>query len=220
MENYRTLAEIGRGTQGTVFTVRHTGDGAVYVLKRVHIVEAEARRSAFVEVETMMRLQHSAVVGYRDTFIDGEYLCTVMEHCEGGDLSSRISTCRERPFTEDQILQWLVQLALALHHVHERGVLHRDLKTQNVFITGQGHLKLGDFGISKLLAPHALLAATCAPAPPASRARDPALATSRSPLLPIRPQMLSHALPPRARCRHAVLHVARALPWRAVRRQG
>ena len=54
------------------------------------------------------------------------------------------------PFTEEQILQWLVQLALALHHVHERGILHRDLKAQNVFITSTGLLKLGDFGISKV----------------------------------------------------------------------
>ena len=55
------------------------------------------------------------------------------------------------PFTEEQILQWLVQLALALHHVHERGILHRDLKAQNVFITSTGLLKLGDFGISKVV---------------------------------------------------------------------
>ena len=164
MENYRLLSQIGRGSQGTVHTVRHLGENAVYVLKKVHIVEAEARRSAFVEVETMMRLQHSAVVGYRDTFIDNEYLCIVMEHCEGGDLASRIALCRDRPFTEEQILQWLVQLALALHHVHERGVLHRDLKTHNVFITGSGHLKLGDFGVCKLgdTLSQDLLSATCA----------------------------------------------------------
>merc|ERR1719502_2125655 len=116
----------------------------------MHIMEPDARRAALLEAETLQRLQHTAVVGYRDTFVDDEHLCLVMEHADGGDLGSRIAAARDRPFSEDQVLQWFVQLALALHHVHERGVLHRDLKTQNVFVSGaSAHVKLGDFGVAK-----------------------------------------------------------------------
>ena len=117
--------------------------------------------AALLEAETLQRLQHTAVVGYRDTFVDDEYLCLVMEYADSGDLGSRIAANRERPFGEEQVLQWLVQLALALHHVHERGVLHRDLKTQNVFLTAAGHAKLGDFGIARVLEGAEPLAATC-----------------------------------------------------------
>jgi len=164
---YRTLSMIGRGSQGAVYTVRHVQEGVTYVLKRVHIMEPEARRAALLEAETLQRLQHTAVVGYRDTFVDDEYLCLVMEYADNGDLGSRIAASRERPFGEEQVLQWFVQLALALHHVHERGVLHRDLKTQNVFVSGPAaHVKLGDFGIAKHFSQdEAALAATCVGTP-------------------------------------------------------
>ena len=169
--SYQELNCIGRGTQGSVYTVRHLEEGVTYVLKRMHIVESEQRRAALLEAETLQRLQHPSVVGYRDTFVDGEYLSLVMEYCEGGDLASRIASNRDRPFAEEQILQWLAQLALALHHVHERGVLHRDLKTQNVFLTAAGQIKLGDFGIAKQIAPQSAptlsgaLTATCVGTP-------------------------------------------------------
>ena len=169
--SYQELNCIGRGTQGSVYTVRHLEESVTYVLKRMHIAESEQRRAALLEAETLQRLQHPGVVGYRDTFVDGEYLSLVMEYCEGGDLASRIAANRDRPFAEEQILQWVAQLALALHHVHERGVLHRDLKTQNVFLTAAGQIKLGDFGIAKQIAPQSAptlsgaLTATCVGTP-------------------------------------------------------
>ena len=74
-----------------------------------------------------------------------------MAFAEGGDLSGRIKAQSGRPFTEDVILDWFVQLCLALKHVHDRKILHRDLKSQNIFLTGRGRLiKLGDFGIAKV----------------------------------------------------------------------
>ena len=120
---YDFLGKLGRGSQGAVYTVRHRGENTIYVLKRMHIIEPEARRTALLEAETLQRLQHPAVVGYRDTFVDGEHLCIVMEYAEGGDLASRIAANRDRPFSEEQVLQWFAQLSLALQHVHERGVL-------------------------------------------------------------------------------------------------
>ena len=165
---YRTLSFLGRGSQGAVYIVRHERENQTYVLKRMHIMEPDMRRAALLEAETLSRLQHPSVVGYRDTFVDDEHLCIVMEYADSGDLGSKIAQCRERPFGEDQVLQWFVQLALALHHVHERGVLHRDLKTQNVFMSGVAqNVKLGDFGIAKDLGQHAeaVLAETCVGTP-------------------------------------------------------
>lgn len=57
---------------------------------------------------------------------------------------------RRRLFPESKILHWFVQIALGLHYMHDRHVLHRDLKTQNIFLLGNGRLVLGDLGISKV----------------------------------------------------------------------
>ena len=140
LESYEQLHCIGQGSQGTVHLVRHLGDGSAHVIKRVRIAEAEARRAALCEAEALQMVDHTAVVGCRECFVDGDHLCMVLEYCEGGDLSSRIARAREddEPFSEEQVLAWFVQLALALHHVHWRGLLHRDVKAQNVFISRGG----------------------------------------------------------------------------------
>jgi NIMA (never in mitosis gene a)-related kinase len=70
----------------------------------------------------------------------------------GGDLLQRIKLAHGRAFSEAQILDWFTQIALALKHCHDRKVLHRDLKAQNVFLTSRNTVKLGDFGIAKVLA--------------------------------------------------------------------
>lgn len=69
-------------------------------------------------------------MAYKDSFIDREqYLNLVMIYCEGGDVYTKIKESNNNPFPESQVLDWLVQMALALLYLHERRILHRDLKT-------------------------------------------------------------------------------------------
>ena len=63
-------------------------------------------------------------------------------------------------FSEDQILNWFTQICVALKHVHDRKILHRDIKSQNIFMTKSGLVKLGDFGIARVLSSTAEMAAT------------------------------------------------------------
>lgn len=58
---------------------------------------------------------------------------------------------KKENFTEDEILNWFIQIAIALEYIHGRKVIHRDIKTSNIFLTGNGTVKLGDFGISRVL---------------------------------------------------------------------
>ena len=74
-----------------------------------------------------------------------------MDYADGGDLYKLIKNQKGVHFTEEQILDWFVQISLALKHIHDRKILHRDIKTQNIFLTSRKLIKLGDFGISKVL---------------------------------------------------------------------
>lgn len=74
-----------------------------------------------------------------------------MDYADGGDLSKKIKSTKGSYFSENQILNWFTQICLALKHVHDRKIIHRDLKCQNIFLTSENIVKLGDFGIAKPL---------------------------------------------------------------------
>lgn len=78
------------------------------------------------------------------------HLCIVTDYCESGDLY-QLLRARKTPLTEPQILEWFAQIVHAIQYVHTKNILHRDLKTQNIFLTKDGYAKLGDFGISRSL---------------------------------------------------------------------
>nr|XP_006123320.1 serine/threonine-protein kinase Nek5-like [Pelodiscus sinensis] len=79
-------------------------------------------------------------------------LYIMMEYCDGGDLMRRINMQHGVLFDEDQILSWFVQISLGLKHIHDRKVLHRDIKAQNILLSNNGMIaKLGDFGIARML---------------------------------------------------------------------
>lgn len=96
-------------------------------------------------------MRHPYIVTYRESFMDRRCLCIVMDFADGGDMYSKIAKQKQtgKQFNEEQVLDWFVQICLALKHVHDRKILHRDLKTQNIFLTSKGDVKMGDFGIGR-----------------------------------------------------------------------
>lgn len=122
--------------------------------------DREATRN---EVDLLRRLHHPAVVRFHRAFSQKiskqQQLCIVMDYCDGGDLHDRISArkkAKEAPFSEDVIMSFVVQLLLGLEFLHSRRVLHRDIKSMNLFLLRNGRLVLGDLGVSKSLEQHAL----------------------------------------------------------------
>ena len=95
-------------------------------------------------------MAHPNIIGYYGSFIEDGVLNVVMEYSDNGSLFQLIQKCRQ-PFSEEQVLSFFVQLLLSLEHLHNKNILHRDLKTKNVFVTKKGQIKLGDFGLSKVL---------------------------------------------------------------------
>ena len=85
-------------------------------------------------------------------YADGNIICSIRNNFTiGGDLQKRIQDQNGRFFNQDLILDWFTQICLAMKHVHDRKILHRDLKSQNIFLTRGGVIKLGDFGIARVL---------------------------------------------------------------------
>ena len=111
------------------------------------------RESCRNEVLLMQRLAHPNIVAFKDSFFANgkDNLCIVMTYCDGGDLAARLAAAKGALFKEDQVMHWFVQIALAVHYMHEKRVLHRDIKAQNIFLLGNGRLVIGDLGISKVL---------------------------------------------------------------------
>ena len=154
MEKYKNAKRIGRGNYGTVYKVVHRATNKVYCLKQI-VMEAysdDERALAEQEVEVLRTLDHPGIVRYYEHFVADDSLCVVMAYCEGGDLARVIKQRADRGdfFSEGEILDWFVQIVMALHHIHTKRILHRDLKTQNIFIS-KNLVKLGDFGIAKVM---------------------------------------------------------------------
>lgn len=134
----------------------------IKIIKIKNIPKKE-REATKMEVDLLRRLHHPNIVRYIDSFLmkNNESLCICMEYCDGGDLASQVKAARRNLFSESKVLHWFVQIALGLHYMHNNRVLHRDLKTQNIFLLGNGRLVLGDLGISKVLDGTMDFAQTC-----------------------------------------------------------
>ncbi|XP_053186905.1 serine/threonine-protein kinase Nek1-like [Scomber japonicus] len=153
MDKYETVKIIAKGGFGTTILIKSKEDGQQYVIKEIfisRIITAE-RQKAQQEVEVLSKMSHPNIVQYKESFEEGDCLYIVMDYCEGGDLSKKIKSQKGKHFSEQQILDWFVQICLALKHIHDKNILHRDIKPKNIFLTKDGTVQLGDFGVARVL---------------------------------------------------------------------
>ncbi|XP_050794374.1 serine/threonine-protein kinase Nek11 isoform X2 [Gopherus flavomarginatus] len=154
---YVLQQKLGRGSFGTVYLVsdKKAKQGEeLKVLKEISVGDLKPNETveANLEAQLLSKLDHPAIVKFYASFVEQESFCIITEYCEGRDLDCKIQEYKEagKIFTESQIIEWFIQLLLGVNYMHERRILHRDLKAKNIFLKNN-LLKIGDFGVSRLL---------------------------------------------------------------------
>ena len=171
MERYEEVKALGKGSFGAVFLMRERTTRRSWVMKKIKLPrDKRERQAAFQEAKLLQQLRHPHICSYHDSFVDKptNQLCVVMTFCPGGDLHARIKSHKKRrkQISEADVVKWFAQLCLALVYIHERhSVIHRDIKSQNIFLMDDDSIKLGDFGVSRVLDKPTDLAKTCVGTP-------------------------------------------------------
>ncbi|CBZ49607.1 hypothetical protein NCLIV_001010 [Neospora caninum Liverpool] len=161
MAKYEFIRQIGQGNFGAVMLARERDSSKIYAVKVISLsqlrIEGSSRKaldSALRETELFSGFSHPFIVNCRHSFVEDGQLHIVMDYADGGDLHGRIVRMRAKHsvFDESTILRWFVQLCLAVNFLHEKNILHRDIKSSNVLLDGHdpGSVKLGDNVIGKV----------------------------------------------------------------------
>ncbi|XP_054203904.1 serine/threonine-protein kinase Nek11 isoform X5 [Homo sapiens] len=154
---YVLQQKLGSGSFGTVYLVsdkKAKRGEELKVLKEISVGELNPNETvqANLEAQLLSKLDHPAIVKFHASFVEQDNFCIITEYCEGRDLDDKIQEYKQagKIFPENQIIEWFIQLLLGVDYMHERRILHRDLKSKNVFLKNN-LLKIGDFGVSRLL---------------------------------------------------------------------
>lgn len=152
--SYQLIKCIGEGAYGRAYLATDSqGNKVVAKVIDVGKVPHKERLACIQEVKLLATLDHPFIVRYIDSYLDGQNLHIVMNFCDGGDLADLIRSHEDRSehLPEKQIIKWLTQLLMAVKYTHANRIIHRDIKSQNIFIEKNDRLRLADFGISKAL---------------------------------------------------------------------
>ena len=179
LKDYKIIKLIGKGTFGEVYKV--SKDDKFYALKMYKITkelrnsyslsqkeENENLKSIENEIKIISQLDNPFIVKLYEVFSINEsqeesnikeendnqqIMCLVLELCENGDLNDKIKEKKQKNdiFTENEILHYFYEMLQGLYYLHKNRVVHRDLKTLNIFLAKDNHIKIGDFGVSKKL---------------------------------------------------------------------
>jgi serine/threonine protein kinase len=148
---YEITAPIGEGGMGQVYRARDTKldrDVAIKILPEAFACDADRLARFQREAKTLASLNHPSIAGIYGLEESCGVTALVMELVEGDDLSERIA---RGAIPLDEALPMARQIAEALEAAHEQGIIHRDLKPANIKITPEGHAKVLDFGLAKVL---------------------------------------------------------------------
>ena len=152
-EKYELIEIIGQGMYGKVYKALNKYENKYYAIKTLNFqnISQKERLNIEIEINLLQELKHPNIVLYKESYIDkNQNLNIVTTFCEGGDLYQKIFKSQKNYFQEKEIINALIQLLLGLSYIHDKKIVHRDIKTKNIFIQNKHTLRIGDFGIAKI----------------------------------------------------------------------
>ncbi|KAM6124617.1 microtubule-associated serine/threonine-protein kinase 2 isoform 3-T3 [Pterocles gutturalis] len=150
-EEFETIKLISNGAYGAVYLVRHKTTRQRFAMKKINkqnLILRNQIQQAFVERDILTFAENPFVVSMFCSFETKRHLCMVMEYVEGGDCATLLKNIGALPV--EMARMYFAETVLALEYLHNYGIVHRDLKPDNLLITSMGHIKLTDFGLSKI----------------------------------------------------------------------
>ncbi|PSR79212.1 kinase-like domain-containing protein [Coniella lustricola] len=157
LNHFRLARVVGRGAFGKVRIVERKDTNLSFALKYIRkdeVVRSESVRNIIRERRMLEHVNHPFICNLRYSFQDIEYMYLVVDLMSGGDLRFHIS---RKTFTEDAVRFWISELGCALRYIHGQGIIHRDVKPDNVLLDADGHVHLTDFNVASDIIPGKVL---------------------------------------------------------------
>ncbi|XP_033732002.1 serine/threonine kinase-like domain-containing protein STKLD1 isoform X2 [Pecten maximus] len=159
MENYKIVRQLGHGAQATIYLAEKLDTGKSCVLKKVECFDESEANKAFRESQDLLSLDHPYVSGYNEFFVMWEkenssvFMTIMMDYFPHGTLGTMLQKHRESKevIPEETIKYWNGQVIEGLVYVHQRGIVHRDLRPNNLYLQEEGSLKIGDFSVASVM---------------------------------------------------------------------
>ena len=157
INDFEIIKQLGKGVFGIVLLARRREDNKIYAIKRVQIsnLNQKEKQNALNEVRILASISHQNIIGYKESFYDEDTqtLNLVLEFADDGDLATKIQNYKKsnQIFKENEIWSLFIQMIKGLKVLHEHQIMHRDLKSANIFLTKSGTCKLGDLNVSKVV---------------------------------------------------------------------
>ena len=142
-EVYTTDKEIGAGACRRVYLATHKKTGQVVAIKCIDLSKQPKIQMILMEIKVMKEINHPNLVNYIESYLQGKNLMVVMEYMSGGQLTDVVE---EVAMDEKHIAYVMAQTLEGLYYMHSKGILHRDIKSDNVLIGSDGSVKITDFG--------------------------------------------------------------------------
>ena len=156
MDGFEILEKLGDGAYSVVYKVRRKEDSQIYALKKVSLsnLSQKEKENSLNEVRILASVKSTFVIAYKEAFIDekDQSLCIVMEYADKGDLYQKITQFKKMGCLIDEVDIWriFIQMTKGLKALHDLKILHRDLKSANIFLFSDGSAKIGDLNVSKV----------------------------------------------------------------------
>ena len=157
MENFEIICKLGSGGFSKVYKVKRKIDNQIYALKKVQLLNLSEKQklSSLNEVRVLASIKNKNIINYKEAFLDEKdcTLCLVTEFADKGDLENRIKEQKEKGtyFNENDIWNIFIQIVKGLKSLHDMRIIHRDIKSSNIFLFSDGKAKLGDLNVCKIL---------------------------------------------------------------------